>query len=295
MRILVTGGAGFIGSNLAIRLTADGHDVSVLDDFSSGDFRNLVKFSGDILTNHCAAIPAHPYEAIFHEASITDTTVTDQWKMMTNNVEAFRHILSWAWEWRCPVVWASSAAVYGNRPAPMKETDEADPLNVYGYSKLAMERLAARWHKASGLPIAGLRYFNVYGPGENHKGKFASMIRQLAQQMKAGQKPRIFKAGQQRRDFVYIDDVITANLRALETRTTGIFNIGSGGSASFNDVIAGLNDVLGTKLTPEYIDNPYSFFQNHTEADITEARNHLSYQPRYALREGIARYHEGGL
>src|SRR5580698_8879161 len=143
MRILVTGGAGFIGSNLAKRLVKDGHEVVVLDNFSSGDFRNLVGFGGEVVSGGCDHTLAGRFDAIFHQASITDTTVTDQLHMMNNNVEGFRHVLSWAAHWKAQVIWASSAAVYGNQPAPNRMTDVPNPLNVYGYSKLAMERLAA--------------------------------------------------------------------------------------------------------------------------------------------------------
>lgn len=291
MRILVTGGAGFIGSNLARHLATAGHQVAVLDNFSSGDFRNLVKFTGEVLSSGCTAKPADRFDVIFHQASITDTTVTDQLRMMQNNVEEFRNVLSWAADYGARVVWASSAAVYGNLPAPMRENMEPHPLNVYGYSKLAMEHLAARWHAETHLPIIGLRYFNVYGPGEGHKGKFASMIYQLAQQMKAGNRPRIFRDGSQKRDFVWIGDVINANVKAMNTDTHGVFNVGSGESESFNAIIAALNSVLHTHLEPDYIENPYSFFQTHTEADISRARAVLGYAPTSGLMDGIRAYH----
>jgi ADP-L-glycero-D-manno-heptose 6-epimerase len=299
MRILVTGGAGFIGSNLAKRLAKEGHEVVVLDNFSSGHFSNLVDFHGDVISGDCEwAEPCPRCDVIFHEASITDTTVTDQLLMMRNNVEGFRHVLAWAARWSARVVWASSAATYGNLPAPNKLTDTPHPLNVYGYSKLAMERLARLWaEEHAKLPIIGLRYFNVYGPGEGHKGKFASMIYQLSLQMKAGKRPRIFKAGEQRRDFVSIEDVIQANFLAMNVKSAQhgpmaeVFNVGCGRAATFNEVIAGLNAALGTKLEPEYIENPYSFFQNHTEADISETTRVLGYQPRYTnVAEGIAAY-----
>jgi len=295
MRILVTGGAGFIGSNLAKRLLKDGHDVVVLDNFFSGDFRNLVGFGGDVVSGGCTQPPHGRFDVIFHEASITDTTVTDQLQMMSNNVEGFRHVLNWAGQWQAQVIWASSAAVYGNGTAPNRMIDTPQPLNVYGYSKLAMEHLAQRWGKETGLPITGLRYFNVYGPGEGHKGKFASMIYQLAQQMKAGKNPRVFKAGEQKRDFVCVEDIVELNLLALHARHTGVFNGGSGQAGTFNEVIAGLNKALGKNLEPEYFENPYSFFQNHTQADISQTRDVLGYQPRFSLAAGIAYYHASGL
>src|ERR1700753_3144096 len=161
MRILVTGGAGFIGSNIAKRLEADGHHVVVLDNFFSASFSNLVDFHGEVVSGeHVAEEPCGGCDVIFHQASITDTTVTDQLFMMRNNVEGFRHVLAWAARWNSRVVWASSAAVYGNLPAPNKLSDTPNPLNVYGYSKLAMERLAHIWaEEHTKLPIIGLRYF----------------------------------------------------------------------------------------------------------------------------------------
>ena len=299
MRILVTGGAGFIGSNLAKRLVGDGHQVVALDDFSSGDWNNLIDFRGDVLTLDVSAETSplertEPFEVIFHEASITDTTVMDQRKMMHNNVEGFRKVLDLAAKWQSRVVWASSAATYGRGASPNKESQPAAPLNVYGYSKLAMERLADRYREKLKHPIVGLRYFNVYGAGENHKGKFASMIGQLARQMRGGKRPRIFTDGEQRRDFVYIDDVIQANLRAMTAKAGGVFNVGSGAANSFNRVVSELNRVLGTNLPPEYFENPYSFFQNWTEADLTEARRGLGYAPAYDLARGIDAYHESG-
>ena len=297
MRILVTGGAGFIGSNLARRLAANPeYDVVVLDNFSSGDFSNLVDFKGDVVSGGCdLGEPCHRCDVIFHQASITDTTVTDQLHMMRNNVEGFRNVLGWAARWNARVVWASSAATYGNLPAPNKLSDVPQPLNVYGYSKLAMERLAHLWaEEHTKLPIIGLRYFNVYGPGEGHKGKFASMIWQLSLQMKAGRRPRVFRAGEQKRDFVSIEDVIQANLLAMKVDhppLAAVFNVGCGRAASFNEVIAALNGALGTKLEPDYFENPYAFFQKHTEADISETSRVLGYKPKYAdIAAGISAY-----
>jgi ADP-L-glycero-D-manno-heptose 6-epimerase len=300
MRILVTGGAGFIGSALAKRLEREGHEVLILDNFSSGSFTNLVDFKGDVLSGECErSEPCPRCDVIFHEASITDTTVTDQMRMMSNNVEGFRHVLAWAARWNARVIWASSAAVYGNLPAPNKLSDRPHPLNVYGYSKLAMERLAHLWaEEHTKLPIIGLRYFNVYGAGEGHKGKFASMIYQLAQQMKSGKRPRIFTPGEQKRDFVSIEDVVQVNLLAMKADhppLAAVFNVGCGKPHTFNEVVAGLNQSLSTNLSPDYFENPYSFFQNHTEADISETAKVLGYKPQHtSVAAGIRAYKESG-
>ena len=299
MRILVTGGAGFIGSNLALQLASDGHDVLVVDDFSSAHWSNLVGFRGDVVTLDLSTplsplVHFEPCQVIFHQASITDTTVTDQRKMMSNNVEGFRNVLNLAGDWNSRVIWAGSASVYGRGQAPMKESANPQPLNAYAYSKLAMEHLADQYRAKLKHPIIGLRYFNVYGPGEDHKGRFASMIHQLARQMRAGQRPRIFTAGQQRRDFVYVGDVVQANLRAMKGHRGGAFNVGSGKSWSFNEVVAELNRVLQTSLQPDYFENPYSFTQDWTEADITESHRSFGYEPKYDLARGIDAYSATG-
>jgi ADP-L-glycero-D-manno-heptose 6-epimerase len=299
VRILVTGGAGFIGSNLALQLASDGHEVLVIDDFSSAHWSNLVGFRGDVITLDVSTpfsqlARLDPCQVIFHQASITDTLVTDQRKMMSNNVEGFRNVLNLAEQWHSRVIWAGSASVYGRGQAPMKESATPQPLNVYAYSKLAMEHLADQYRAKLKHPIIGLRYFNVYGPGEDHKGHFASMIHQLAKQMRSGKRPRIFTAGQQRRDFVYVDDVVQANLRAMNGARGGVFNVGSGKSWSFNDVVAELNKVLKTNLPPDYFENPYGFTQDWTEADITETRRSLKYEPKFDLGRGIEAYLASG-
>jgi len=299
VRILVTGGAGFIGSNLAIRLAKEGHEVAVLDDFSSAHWANLSSFAGDVLSGDLwddfeLLASQKPFDAIFHQASITDTTVVDQKKMMQNNVEAFRKLLEQAAKWSSRVVWASSCSIYGQGAVPMKESQPPDPLNVYAFSKMVMEHLARKMQPGLKHPIVGLRYSNVYGKGEAHKGKFASMIHQLARQMRAGQKPRIFRAGQQRRDFVYIEDVIQINLKAMAAKTGGVFNAGFGGAFSFNEVVEQLNRVLKTDLQPDYIENPYKFTQDWTQTDLTESKRVLGYEPQYDLRKGIDAYYASG-
>ena len=299
MRILVTGGAGFIGSNLAKSFAADGHDVVVADTFRHADWRNLADFPGDVLTmdgplDLVGLDRVDDFDVISHQASITDTTVTDQADMMTNNVEQFRRLLDYAVEVGTRVVWASSCSIYGQGAVPMKEAQPADPLNVYAYSKLVMERLAARYAPRLAHPIVGLRYSNVYGPGEDHKGKFASMIHQLAKQMRAGTRPRIFAGGEQKRDFVYTEDVVRINKRAMEATQSGVFNAGAGDSWSFNQVVKELNRVLGTDLPPDYFPNPYSFTQDWTQTDLTRSRDVLGYAPAFDLAKGIDAYHASG-
>ncbi|HYO11058.1 MAG TPA: NAD-dependent epimerase/dehydratase family protein [Tepidisphaeraceae bacterium] len=305
MRVLVTGGAGFIGSNVAKGLAAEGHSVVAADSFLSAAWQNLIDFPGDVLTladhddvNSLKRLGR--FDAIFHQASITGviaadgSATSDPHRMMRNNVETFRALLEWAAETQARVVWASSCSIYGRGAVPMKESQPPDPLNVYAFSKLCMERLAAQYATKLMHPIVGLRYSNVYGPGEEHKGKLASMIHQLAAQMRAGRRPRIFRTGQQKRDFVYIADVVRSNLAAVRAKEPGVFNAGAGRSWSFNEVVAELNRVLKTDLPPDYFDNPYGFTQDWTETDQSLARQKLGYEPEYDLAAGIDAYHASG-
>ncbi len=296
---LVTGGAGFIGSNLTLALqekfpTAR---LTVIDDFRSGDFKNLLGYRGDFVAADLATLDwmeqfgDATFDGIFHLASITDTTLHDQFPQVHDNVESFRRLLRFSRRNRTGIVYASSAATYGAASGVNREADEAAPANVYAFSKVILDNLARR--AAADDPqwkIVGLRYFNVYGPREAHKGVPASMILHLSRQMKAGKNPRIFKHGEQKRDFVYVKDIVQGTLRALEARESGIYNLGSGQARSFNELIAILNKSLGTAFAPEYFDNPHAHYQNHTEADLTNARKSLGYEPEFPLEKGVADY-----
>ena len=295
-KYLVTGGAGFIGSNIAKTLEAQGHEVTVMDDFSkNGHFKNLIGFKGDVIAADCFTfMPRDMYfDAIFHEAAITDPTVMDQKAMMEQNVEAFKNVLTFAAENEIKkVIYASSAATYGNGPVPNVETQPTHPENVYGFSKVIMDNVARQFAADNrDMTIIGLRYFNVYGPGEYFKGKMASMVFQLYNQMREGKRPRVFKNGEQQRDFVYVKDIVKINMCALRNgKETGVYNAATGIPRDYNAIIACLNKEMGLNLEPEYIDNPYPFFQLKTQADMTKSESKLGYTPDYTLEAGIADY-----
>jgi ADP-L-glycero-D-manno-heptose 6-epimerase len=290
---LVTGGAGFVGSNLSWELSARGWDVVVLDDMSVGTFKNLQGFSGDVIAADAGDVAywaprVGKVDAVFHQAAITDTTVTDQRRMMRVNVEAFRDLLGWAAKAKVKkVVYASSAGTYGDLPVPHREDASPMPLNVYAFSKMVMETVAA---KAKGVRTVGLRYFNVFGPREAHKDKAASMIWQLSLQMKAGRRPRVFEFGEQYRDHIYVKDVVDANIKAFEKAAPGVYNCCTGRKTDFNAVIAALNAALGTGLAPEYFKNPYSFYQNETLGDPAKARKAFGFAAQWTAERGISDY-----
>lgn len=312
--ILITGGAGFIGSNLAKYLNkyhtqakvvifdrfcdgshfANGHPTSL------GHFKNLLNFKGDIivgnLTNEAdlARLDAYKFDYIFHQAAISDTTCQNQELVLKTNYESFEYFINKAKADSATLIYASSAAVYGNLPAPNTISEDCAPENVYGYSKWLMDKRVGEIlcaESSDDFNIIGLRYFNVYGNGEYFKGTTASMILQLIEQIKAHKKVRLFEFGEQMRDFVYVKDVIQANIKAIEAQKSGIYNVGSGKARSFNDIIAALKTHFG-EFEVEYIKNPYTFYQNHTEADIGETQKDLFYEPRYSLEDGISDYIE---
>ena len=295
---LITGGAGFIGSNLTLALQEKfpAARLTVIDDFRSGDFKNLRGYRGDVIAADLAGLDwrdqfgDEKFEAIFHLASITDTTLHDQFPQVHDNVESFRRLLRFAQPDKTRIVYASSGAIYGASSGVNRESDEAAPANVYAFSKVILDNLARRAAEDRAWKIIGLRYFNVYGPREAHKGVPASMILHLSRQMKAGKNPRIFKFGEQQRDFVYVKDIVAGTLLALEAKESGIYNLASGQARSFNELIAILNQSLGTSFAPEYFDNPHAHYQNHTEADLTAARKALGYEPQFTLEKGVAEY-----
>jgi len=301
-KFIITGGAGFIGSNLTLTLQERFPDarLTVIDDFRSGDFKNLTGYRGDFVAENLATLDwrekfgdpaAAGFNAIFHLASITDTTLHHQFVQVHENVESFRRLLNFARPAKTRIIYASSAATYGPAIEASVESNGAAPANVYAFSKVIMDNIAR--YAAAESPdwiIVGLRYFNVYGPREAHKGVPASMIYHLAQQIKAGKRPRIFKHGEQKRDFVYVNDAVEGTIRGLDAKTSGIYNIGTGQARSFNELVEVLNKSLGTNFEPDYFDNPHAHYQNFTQADLTSARKGLRYEPRFSLEDGVRDY-----
>ena len=311
--ILITGGAGFIGANLAFYFQENHPEakIVVFDRFRSGEtfsngnlksfghFKNLIGFRGEVISgdiNDPSAIQKltedYHFDYIFHEAAISDTTVLEQDLMVKTNVNAFKNLLDLAAAHQANMVYASSAATYGDAPSPQRVGKEA-PNNAYGFSKLMMDNIARDYiSKDLGISIVGLRYFNVYGAREYFKNKTASTVVQFGHQILAGKTPKLFEGSDKiLRDFIYIEDVIQANIKAMHPKKSGIYNVGTGKARSFQDICNILQDELGVKREAEYIPNPYiGRYQFHTEADISGSIEGLGYQPNFSLEEGIHAY-----
>ena len=309
-KILITGGAGFIGSNLALYFQREypGAEVTILDKFRGeerfpngnlkalGHFKNLVNFRGEVIVGDLGnrreleeILGGRKFDFIFHQGAISDTTAQDQGEILRVNLNSFYQILEFGERWGAPVVYASSGAVYGKLPGPHRIGEEA-PANVYGFSKLMMDQITLKWQGK--IPVVGLRYFNVYGPNEFWKGKTSSMVLQLGLQILSGKSPRLFEGSEKiKRDFIFVEDVIQANILGAVKGVTGVFNVGTGEARSFKEVEEILQTLLGTSLPVEWIPNPYTKqYQFFTQADITSTREKLGYTPRYRLEEGIAQY-----
>jgi ADP-L-glycero-D-manno-heptose 6-epimerase len=301
--IILTGGAGFVGSNLLGALNSRGvADVLVVD--RRGDnFRNLrdLRFSDFMLPAEFAraierkALPAK-IEAIFHQGACADTTCQDGRYMIGNNFTFSKLILNFALSNKTPLVYASSAAVYGSSSAFTPSRDNECPLNLYGLSKLAFDNHVRSVLTKSECTVAGLRYFNVYGPREFHKGNMASMVYQLYRQLKESGRARLFKGtngyadGEQRRDFVFVDDIVRVNLALAEGPVRrGIFNVGTGHSRTFNDVAQTIISQLD-KGAIDYIPLPANLagkYQSFTQAELSELRNAGYNEPFSTLESGI--------
>lgn len=310
--ILITGGAGFIGSNLAFYFQ-ENHPhakVVIVDSFRSGEtlsngnlksfghFKNIIGFNGEIISgdindkNLLLRLELnYKFDYIFHEAAISDTTVLEQDLMIKTNVNAYKDLLDLAVKHNANMIYASSAATYGNAKSPQKVGREA-PQNVYGFSKLSMDHLSREYMEKTDISIVGLRYFNVYGKGEYFKNTTASMVLQFGHQLLSGKNPRLFEDSDKiLRDFIYIEDIVQANIKAMQPLQSGIYNVGTGKARSFQDIVDILQNELGTALPCEYIPNPFiGSYQFHTEADIASTREALVYTPNFEMEDGIKAY-----
>jgi ADP-L-glycero-D-manno-heptose 6-epimerase len=309
--ILITGGAGFIGSNLAFYFQENypNSNIVVFDCFRSeetfangnlqslGHYKNLIGFKGDIVCGNInnksdlALLVDYKFDYIFHHAAISDTRVYDQKLIMQTNVNSFYDVLNKAKNDDAVIIYASSAATYGNLPSPQTIGNE-NPENPYGFSKYMMDNIAYRYScENPNMTIVGLRFFNVYGPGEYYKANTASMVIQLGHQILDGKIPCLFEGSDQIfRDFINIEDVVQANIKACNPQKNGTYNVGTGSPRSFQDIADILQQELGVNLGIRYISNPYDGYQMDTQADISASQINLDFNPVVSLEEGIKAY-----
>jgi len=323
MYTIVTGAAGFIGSNIVKALNERGvNQIIAVDNLTRADkFRNLVDCQiadyldkDEFLARLSAGRFDGAVDAVFHEGACSDTMETDGRYMMENNFRYSLALLDWCQAKAVQFLYASSAATYGGGKEFKEERACEAPLNVYGYSKFLFDQIVRQRLPGASSQIVGLRYFNVYGPRESHKGRMASVAFHHYNQFRVARKVRLFEGcdgyanGEQKRDFVYVDDVARANLYFLDyPRKSGIFNLGTGRAQSFNELaVANVNAcraLAGEAALPlaellrqgfvEYIAFPEALkgkYQSFTQADLARLRAEGYDAPFASVEEGVTNY-----
>jgi nucleoside-diphosphate-sugar epimerase len=299
-KYLVTGGAGFIGSHIVEALADRGDEVRVLDDLSTGRMENLAGFReriefvrGDIRDLETCRRAAEGVQTVFHEAALASVarSVADPILNDAINVRGTLNVLVAAKEAGVrSVVLASSSAVYGDDPAETKvEGREGKPVSPYGVSKIVDEKYAEVFHALHGLDAVALRYFNVYGPRQDPASEYSAVIPVFIARMLRGERPTIYGDGEQSRDFIYVGDVVRANLAAAETPAAAgeAINVAGGRGTTVNGLLGALNEVLGTRLEARFaLPRPGDIV--HSTADIAKARRLMRFAPDVSFREGLA-------
>ena len=310
--ILITGGAGFIGSNIAFYFQKNYPEATVVvfdkfrnnETFSNGNlksfghYKNLLGFKGTVISGDITNKDdlknleiSYKFDYIFHEAAISDTTVEEQDIMLKTNVNAYEDLLKIAIKHNANMIYASSAATYGD--SNRFEVGYEQPNNAYGFSKVMMDNITTKYLKQNlNISIVGLKYFNVYGPREFYKNTTASMVVQFGHQILKGLTPKLFEGSDKIvRDFIYIEDIIQANIKACNPKRSGIYNVGTSKARSFEDIVNILQKELNINNGKEYISNPFvGQYQFFTQANINTTKEYLDYKPKYSLEDGIQAY-----
>jgi UDP-glucose 4-epimerase len=298
--IVVTGGAGFIGSNLVIKLVEEGYDVTVFDNFATGKLENLktVKnkiklIKGDVRDFGIVKRALKGSDFVFHQAALPSVVRSVKDPITTNevNVKGTLNILLAARDCGVKrVIYASSSSVYGESESPKKEDMLTAPISPYAVAKLAGELYCKAFYNIYGLETIALRYFNVYGPRQDPSSEYAAVIPKFINLMLKDRQPIIYGDGNQTRDFTFVDDVVEANILAMKAKK-GIgetFNIAYGKQTSINKLVEILNKILAKRIKAAYSGQRKGDIR-HSLADISKARTVLGYRPKYDIESGLKR------
>ncbi len=294
MKILVTGALGFIGSNICERLVVEGHEVAALDNLHTGNEANISKIKGKVRVIKADAGDIgkmeEKFDAIIHEGVYSSSPMYRKDPQLASKaIGQWISILEYAKKNGCKLVYASSSSMYNGNKPPYREDMQIKVTDFYTEARYAMERMAELYHDFYGVKSIGLRYFSVYGPHEESKKDFANLITQFLWKMKKGERPLILGDGKQSRDFIYVDDVVEANMLALASDKYGVYNVGTGKAANLNEVVAMLNSKLGTKIEPAREPNKIKNYVAHTQADTRAAKSDLGFQAKVSLEDGVQR------
>ncbi len=298
MDVLVTGGAGFIGSHLSEELAKD-NEVTAIDNLSTGKLENIRRLidnkkivfkKGDIRDLEFLKSEFEGADYVFHQAAVVSVPKSVEKPLLTNDVNTNGTLSVLIAARDCnvkKVVFASSCAVYGDNPhLPLKEDMLPMPLSPYASSKLAGEYYCQVFTKAYGLSTSSLRYFNVYGPRQDVNSDYAAVIPKFIKRVLENKPPIIYGDGEQTRDFIFVKDVVNANILAAESSATGIFNTASGEKTSIDELASTLMSITGTNLNLIH-EKPRQGDIKHSAADISKAREKLNFKPKHSLEEGL--------
>ncbi len=299
MKVVVTGGAGFIGSNLVNALLDRDYDVTVIDNLSTGRFENIREFvdfkkirfiQGDITDIDLLKDVFRDTSYVFHQAAIPSVVRSVNNPSATNqtNVDGTLNVLIAARDCEVDkVVYASSSSVYGDTPElPKREDMKPNPLSPYAVSKLTGEYYCKVFSEVYGLKTICLRYFNVYGARQDPNSEYAAVIPRFITRILEDKPPIIYGDGEQTRDFTYVKDVVKANILAAESESTGVFNIAGGKRISINDLARRIMNILNVKLEPIY-EKPRLGDIKHSLADISLSKMKIGYHPEYDIDKGL--------
>jgi len=296
-RVLVTGGAGFIGANACNILAASGYAVTALDNLSLGKSSNLdraVAFVEGDASRIDDLKRAGPVDHVIHLASSSSAPMflDNLQGSVANNIQGHIAVLEFARACKArKVLFASTSSIYGNNPVPLTEAQPVTPPNFYAVSKHCQEELSDVYHRTHGLEIIGFRFMSVYGLHEEHKGRYANLVSQFIWGVEQGKPPVVYGDGKQTRDFVNVRDVVAAFVLALQTRKTfgfTIFNIGTAQSINIIELVELIGDVMRKRIEPRFIANPVGGYVMNQQADLSKIARELGYAPTISLKQGIA-------
>ena len=295
MKYLITGGAGFIGSNMVHNLVGEGHEIIVIDNLSTGDLKNLSAVKDKIKFIEAPSMDVLELDGLDNLDGIYHYGIPSTTKLYRDNrllvgeaINEFTKVLELAKRENCKLIYASSSSVYNGNKPPFKEDMPVLIKDFYTEARYLMERMAKLYYDFYKVKSIGFRFFSVYGPREEAKKTFANLVSQFIWDIKAKKSPLLYGDGSQTRDFTYVDDINNGFKLGMKSNIEcDIFNLGTGRCYSLNELVDTLNEILGADIKPIYQENPLQNYVQETLADTSKAKEKLGFEAKVSLREGI--------
>ena len=291
MKAVVTGGAGFIGSHIAIRLVKEGHEITVIDNLNTGDFNNLSEIEGKykkMQAESAKVSELDKVDVVFHQGIYSSSPMyRNDRALLVKAISDFHRVCEYCSKSGAKLVFASTSSIYNGHKPPHTESMTPMVKDFYTEARYPMERLAELYAQMFGMRYCALRYFSVYGDHEESKKGYANLVTQFIWKGLLDKTMKIFGDGSQRRDLINVNDVVSANLAAATKDVNGVFNVGNGVSYTLNDIKERVGKAMGKEIKSEYIKNPMKNYVDVVEADTTKMKNVLGFAPQVKLDDGI--------